>query len=104
MKELTFILACLILALTLKPCSDGYNAEHQNDTEISMDHNHQDDHDDSCPMLCVCNCCGISVTFQAPPMFVLHSKIDISTEINSEYQSNYRFNFLSNIWQPPRAA
>lgn len=102
MKSISFILGFLILALALKPCSDGLNAEHENDIEISMEHNHQNDHDDSCAMLCVCNCCGISVTHHVPPIFVLHSKINISTKVNSHYESHYRFAILSTIWQPPQ--
>ncbi|MBC8754980.1 hypothetical protein H2O64_09880 [Kordia sp. YSTF-M3] len=102
MKSISFILGFLILALALKPCSDGLNAEHENGSEISMEHNHQNDHDDTCAMLCVCNCCGISVTNHVPSTFTLHSKINISTKVNSHYESHYRFNILCSIWQPPQ--
>lgn len=102
MKSISFILGFLILALALKPCSDGLNSIHENDTEISMEHNHQDDHDDSCAMLCVCNCCGTLVVHQTPQTFTLASKIPISTTINSHYESHYRFDMLFTIWQPPQ--
>ncbi|WP_298420936.1 DUF6660 family protein [uncultured Kordia sp.] len=102
MKSISFILGFLILALALKPCSDGLNTEHEDDLEIGMEHNHQNDHDDSCAMLCVCNCCGALVVHQEPPTFTLQSKITISTTINSHYESHYRFNMLFSIWQPPQ--
>ena len=102
MKSISLILGFLILALALKPCSDGLNIEHENDTEIGLEHNHQNDHDDSCAMLCVCNCCGMLIISQIPPTFALHAKKIISTQINSHYESNYRFNMLFSIWQPPQ--
>ncbi|WP_046759184.1 DUF6660 family protein [Kordia jejudonensis] len=104
MKSISFILGFLILALALKPCADGYNAEHENDVEISMEHSHQNDHDDSCAMLCVCNCCGTLIVHQEPPTFALQSKIKISTQLNSHYESHYRFNILAAIWQPPQVS
>ena len=61
MKFTTIILSLIILALSLKPCSDGNNAVDKE--EISAVHNHQDDSDDSCPIICICNCCGIAVTY-----------------------------------------
>ena len=91
MKNISFILGFLILALALKPCSDGLNAEHENDSEIAMEHSHQNDQDDSCAMLCVCNCCGISVIYQTPPTFTLQSRINISTTVNSYYDHTIDF-------------
>lgn len=102
MKNISFILGFLILALALKPCSDGFNKEHENDTEIGMEHNHQNDHDDSCAMLCVCNCCGTLVVHQEPPIFTLQAKNPISTKVNTHYESHYRFDMLFAIWQPPQ--
>ncbi|WP_430408388.1 DUF6660 family protein [Kordia sp.] len=102
MKSISFILGFLILALALKPCSDGFNSEHENDSEISMEHNHQNDHDDSCAMLCSCNCCGTLIISQTLPTFTLQLKTTISTQLNSHYESHYRFDMLFSIWQPPQ--
>ena len=102
MKFVTIILSLIILLLSAKPCSDGQNIEDQHQDEISVNHNHQEDSDDSCPVTCICNCCGMSITYEPIKTFDLKLNIEISTELISTYQPIYRFNFLSNIWQPPQ--
>lgn len=102
MKFITIILSLIILLLSAKPCSDGQNIEDQHQDEISVNHNHQEDSDDSCPVTCICNCCGMSITYEPIKTFDLKLNIEISTELISTYQPIYRFNFLSNIWQPPQ--
>ena len=101
-KFITIILSLLILVLSIKPCYDGNNTEDQQQDEISDNHNHQNDSDDTCPITCICNCCGITITYQPILKFDLDLNNQISTEILSVYQSIYRFNFHSNIWQPPQ--
>ena len=102
MKFVTIILALIILVLSIKPCSDGNNAEDKHQDEISANHNHQNDSDDSCPMTCACNCCGIAITYNPLQTFELGINNPISTEIIAVYQSIYRFDYRCNIWQPPQ--
>ena len=102
MKFVTIILSLIILLLSAKPCSDGQNIEDQHQDEISVNHNHQEDSDDSCLVTCICNCCGMSITYEPIKTFNLKLNIEISSELISTYQPIYRFNFLSNIWQPPQ--
>jgi hypothetical protein len=102
MKFITIILSLLILGLSIKPCSDGNNAEDQHQDEISANHNHQNDSDDTCPINCACNCCGMTITYQPLQTFELDINNPISTEIISDYRSSYRFDLNSNIWQPPK--
>ena len=102
MKFVTVILSLIILLLSTKPCSDGQNIEDQHQDEISFNHNHQEDSDDSCPVTCICNCCGMTITYESIKTFDLKLNIEISTELITTYQPIYRFNFLSNIWQPPQ--
>ncbi len=102
MKGLAFIISILILFLSLKPCSDGNNTEDKLADEISDNHNHQDDSDDSCTLICICSCCGIYITYVPVKHFSIKKNPEISTVDFSKYQSNYRFDFLSSIWQPPR--
>ena len=102
MKFITIILSLLILVFSIKPCSDGNNAEDKHQDEISANHNHQNDSDDTCPVTCICNCCGTSITYQVIKTLDLGLKNRISTEILFVYQSTYRFDFHSNIWQPPQ--
>ncbi|NNF85102.1 MAG: hypothetical protein HKM26_01020 [Winogradskyella sp.] len=102
MKFLAHILAITILTLSVLPCSDGQNIEDQQLEEISVEHNHQEDSDDSCPVTCICNCCGISITYEPLATFDLLDYNKISTAVITSYRSIYRFNFLSNIWHPPQ--
>ncbi|HIB48120.1 MAG TPA: hypothetical protein EYN07_10320 [Flavobacteriaceae bacterium] len=102
MKFLTVILSLLFLVLSIKPCSDGYNAEDKHIDEVTSNHNHQDDSDDSCPVTCICNCCGMSITYEPIKAYSLKVNQKISTELISTYQPIYGFNFLSNIWHPPQ--
>ncbi len=98
--------------LSAKPCSDDLNIEDQHQDEISTNHNHQDeistnhnhqeDSDDSCPVTCICNCCGMTITYEPIKTFDLKLNVEISTELISTYQPIYGFNFLSNIWHPPQ--
>jgi len=104
MKTISFILGILILVLALKPCADGFCDDEKNDTEVCSKplQDHEDNQDDSCAMLCACNCCGTLIISQVLPTFTLESKIPISTKVNSHYESHYRFAILSSIWQPPQ--
>ena len=102
MRGTTILLSILMLLLMLKPCPDGYNNDHQEGIAIELDHDHSSDTDDDCPTTCVCSCCGTTFTFDLLNTNIAHTKDIISTEVFSEYSSNYRFDFLSNIWQPPR--
>ncbi|MEQ6125384.1 DUF6660 family protein [Pseudotenacibaculum sp. MALMAid0570] len=103
MKSLAILLSLIMLFLSLNPCSDGQNFEDQFQDEISVNHNHQDDSNDTCPATCICSCCGMSITYLSIELYDLSYSEKISTKIVSLYQSNYRFDFHSSIWQPPQA-
>ena len=102
MKSFTLILSLIMFVLSITPCSDGNNSEDQQNDEISTNHNHQEDSDDSCPTTCICNCCGMTITYEPIQTIDLKFNIKISTVDISSYQSNYRLDFHSNIWQPPQ--
>jgi len=102
MKFLSIILAFIIFALSAKPCSDGRNLEDQQNEVLSVEHNHQEDSNDSCPITCICNCCGMSITYVPLVTFELIVYTKISTNLITTYQPIYRFDFQSNIWQPPK--
>lgn len=102
MKATTFILSILMLVLALKPCSDGDNEEHLDDMAIEKNHDHSKDIDDSCASMCICYCCGVTITFDAPKYYDIEPSSNISTEISNVYISKYTFAYLSNIWQPPQ--
>ncbi|WP_338081525.1 DUF6660 family protein [Aestuariivivens sediminis] len=102
MKGIAIILSLIVLVLTIIPCSDGNNTEDQYRDEISTNHNHQNDSDDTCALTCICNCCGTVITYQPLATFNLGLKNQILREMVSVHISIYRFNFQYNIWQPPQ--
>ncbi|MEX0314953.1 MAG: DUF6660 family protein [Allomuricauda sp.] len=102
MKNIAVILSLFFVFLSVKPCSDGTNSEDLHRSEINSNHNHQEDSDDSCPVTCACDCCGMSIPYEPLKVYGLTNCKSISTESISTYQPIYRFNFLSNIWQPPQ--
>lgn len=102
MKNIALLLSLLFLYLSVIPCSDGTNSEDLHQSEIDINHNHQEDSDDSCPITCLCNCCGISITCVPIAKYELRFNSQISTNLISTYQSIYRFDFLFKIWQPPQ--
>lgn len=102
MKVSTLILSILILLLSLKPCSDGTNSEDLKKDTSSLTHNHQEDHDDSCAATCICSCCGMSVTFESIKIYTFKVHIAIPISPISSYQSDYQFDSIITIWQPPQ--
>ncbi|CAL2081749.1 conserved exported hypothetical protein [Tenacibaculum sp. 190524A05c] len=102
MKSIAIILSLLFLVLSVKPCSDGTNSEDLYQSEIGSNHNHQEDSNDSCPVTCACDCCGMSITYESLRVHNLINYNNISTKLISTYQPIYRFSFLSSIWQPPQ--
>ncbi len=102
MKATTIILAILLLFSSLKPCSDSHNSEDLCVNEISQNHNHHDDGDDTCLIMCICSCCGTSLLYEPLTVENLSPNPKISTIVFSKFQSNYRSDFQPNIWQPPK--
>lgn len=102
MKVSALILSLLILLLSLKPCSDGNNSEDLKKENSSISHNHQEDSDDSCPVTCICSCCGMSVTFESIKIFTFKVNNPIPNSPISSYQSIYQFDSVAAIWQPPQ--
>ncbi len=104
MKGIALILSVLMLALSLRPCSDGLNEEHADDVAIEKNHDHSSDMEDSCPSLCICNCCGIAVTFEAIERFDIKLITEIvSQDLDTFYNMSFSHNHLSRIFQPPKA-
>ncbi|AXT55093.1 hypothetical protein D1815_04725 [Aquimarina sp. AD1] len=103
MRFLTIILSFFLLAMTIAPCSDSFNAEHQDELSIiDKNHNHSDDTDDSCASLCVCTCCGLSITYELIKPFDIEVKSTIISKDDFTDQPEYNFFYLPNIWQPPQ--
>ena len=105
MKVFTFLMAIYILVLSLVPCGDMHNDcnDTTTKTELSQNHDHQQDKDDNCSPLCTCSCCSASIValdfkqvqLKKPAEFSITQKLSIR---NFSFVSN----FYGNIWQPPK--
>ena len=105
MKAIAFFMAFYILVLGAVPCSDMHNKcnTENSKTELTQNHNHQNDTNDNCTPFCTCACCSASVValdfapfhIKKPAEFSISQKITIR---NFSFVSNY----FGNIWQPPK--
>jgi len=101
MKFFAFIMAFLVLALSIMPCADKDNAINAGKTEITKASNHQGDlQQDNCSPFCQCACCaGFSINH-----FIA------SITITESYKNKKQAVFLPAdildialpIWQPPQ--
>ncbi|WP_298540223.1 DUF6660 family protein [uncultured Aquimarina sp.] len=103
MKLFTIILSVFILSSTLIPCSDALNSEDQEDVFCDHKHDHSEDTDDSCASICICTCCGVTITYELLKQFNVAIRTVIISKDDCIYQSDYTFYFFPNIWQPPRS-
>lgn len=99
MKGIAFILSLVILFISVSPCSDEHPHEDTAQQELSSSH----DHEDNCLSICVCSCCGTTITFESQPTYELAFQERIGTHLNTNYTSNYRFDFGTKLWHPPRS-
>ena len=105
MKFLTLIFSIYLLALSIVPCSDAFNAG-QNDKEnvtFSAAHDHSTENADFCSSFCICNCCTSPVIskFQA-----YHLPIPIIKIFPEQKFPIRKLSFISvytgNTWHPPQ--
>lgn len=74
-------------------------------TELTQNHDHQQDKDDNCTPFCTCTCCSASVIAVEfiPFQVIKPQEFNISEKVSIR---NFSFvsNFFGNIWQPPKIA
>ncbi len=106
-KLLSLILSIYMLALSLAPCTDGLQHEHQTNScnnEVLVDHhNHADnnnEHQDTCPPFCVCVCCG-SIVVTPSQIYLKENSNEIFLQSLQGYLSIYSFEYNTNVWHPP---
>lgn len=98
-------MAIYILVLSAVPCSDAHNDcnDSKVKTELTKDHDHQEDHDDNCSPFCTCACCSVSaITMDFSPYQVKTNFVFASVQKVSIRNSSFVSNFFGNIWQPPK--
>ncbi|WP_408031101.1 DUF6660 family protein [Tenacibaculum xiamenense] len=102
MKTLSIILSLLILVLSTMECSDTAFFENIQQSKMDISHEHEEGNHDTCPVTCLCNCCGMTIAFQEMLVFNLPVTSEELSLLVTSYQSTYRFESLFNIWQPPK--
>lgn len=101
MKFFAFVMAFLVLVLSIIPCADKDNGVNAVKTEITKTSNsQQDQQEDHCSPFCQCACCtGFSLNHFIASIIIIES-----------YQSKTQTAFLPAdilditlpIWQPPQ--
>lgn len=103
MKFFAFLMAIMVLALSVMPCADDANAMNNRKAKtelIKSSHQQDNPKSDECSPFCQCSCCaGFSVN---------HFVAEIATI--PKYESNSASSFLPAnvrevalpIWQPPQ--
>ncbi|SEK51422.1 hypothetical protein SAMN04487910_0701 [Aquimarina amphilecti] len=103
MRFLTATLSVFLLFMSIMPCSDSFNLEHQDELSITdKQHDHSNDTDDSCASLCICACCGLTITYELIKPFDIEINSMIISNDDFTNQPKYTFFYLPNIWQPPQ--
>lgn len=103
MKFLSFIMAFLVLTLSIMPCADNNSlvSEGKVKSELSKSpQQHSDTEQDHCSPFCTCSCCS---SFSINHFFAV-------VTVTSNYESNTTSSFLPSdltgiafpIWQPPQ--
>jgi hypothetical protein len=102
MKQLTFILALMVFALSVYPCIDEFDShllQNQSVTQTTH-HNHHHDAFDLCSPFCTCQCCHtlvvVSEKMEIFPVFQEHT-------CYCEYLSDFQSIEYSELLIPPKA-
>ena len=103
MKLLAFILAFLILAQSVVPCSDKENCHNKSKISIQLTQacsHSSNSSPDECSPFCQCSCCaGFSINHFI--VIISPAHVVQMNEYSSELSSS-TFNLSLPIWQPPQ--
>ena len=106
MKSLTVILAVVLTALFVLPCTDSNNdcVTRPDSQTAQMDHSHDQDSDDACSPFCLCSCCGISMNSFQFTNGEFYTLIPVPIAKKTVIRDVlFTSNYLGSIWQPPKS-
>ena len=105
MKIFAFIMALIVLALSVMPCMEGGFANNGSaKTEISKAGNQKEHgNSDDCSPFCSCSCCSGVVFFQAFSFNYLDKPVFLAKKY-SVYKPSFYSDISFSIWQPPKMA
>jgi len=94
------------MSMSVFPCADVYAcSEELSDSptvnELTNQHDHAENEKDHCTPFCICDCCGLLVTFKVQQI-EQQKRVLIPTTTKFHYNFNYTFPFSIRIWQPPK--
>ena len=103
MKFFTFLMAIMVLALSIMPCADDANAMDNSKvkTEVTKSSHKQDNpKSDECSPFCQCACCaGFSVNHSIASINSVEFNIDSP---HCSYLPTEVIEVVLPIWQPPQ--
>ncbi|MBK9228460.1 MAG: DUF6660 family protein [Ignavibacteria bacterium] len=105
MRILSIIISAYLLTLSFLPCGDERDCDHSFDAvqEFSAEHTEESHLPENCTPICVCNCCGSSVT---SAQFVSQANGEVpSGELKfSIFDVSFAYNNIHSIWRPPKVS
>src|SRR5437879_509192 len=97
-----FIMACVILILSVAPCADvkDFSSKNTAIVENATQQSNKLPHSDACSPLCICSCCaGCSMYYLAPQ---LPQIIEYTVNIYSDFIPACIIKITLPIWLPPQ--
>lgn len=103
MKFLAFVMAILVLALSLIPCADESMAIHKDEIKAEISkatHQHDVPHEDICSPFCHCACCS-AVTI-IPFITIDNARPVTDIQIKAAVLRTDITHITLPVWQPPQ--
>ena len=106
MKNFWFVFSIFLLSLSVYPCSENDNCEKKTKSELSENHNSQNQQQENehCTPFCNCSHCPASVFYQNvfPYNFKEKTIKCESNKLITFYTFIYTQKIADKIWQPPK--
>lgn len=102
MKVFAYILVLIAVTQIALPCCLGSSCAEE-EREISYDHGEAHHSEEGGADRCTSLCCGILFTLKKNVVDIAKPPLERNHMYSFTYQFQYHFDFLENIWQPPRA-
>lgn len=103
MKLIAFIMALLVLVLSVLPCADSAFAMKADKAEtelIKSAHQESVPHEDACSPFCICSCCaGFSILY---PLSKIEFAVSRHKPDHTSLLTAPVFKIALPIWQPPQ--
>ena len=104
MRFFAFIMASLVMALSILPCADAANEKKANNSQSSLvlhqDYKNDQKKKDNCTPFCTCSCCSFSSYFS--PLSKSQGTKIFQAEKYSFYDVAFNAEVHYSIWQPPK--